>query len=403
MKFLFAWRYFRSKKSVNAINIIAWISVVAITIATAALIVVLSAFNGFAGLVKGMYGDFYADILVKPAMGKTIKLDSAILNKLKQVDGVVNYSLVASAKAILVNDDKQAIINFKGVDDNYKQVSNIQNHLLQKTTFNTGTVDEPLVVLGSGVESALNMPINNNNLLAYFVNKSAAGFNKVENFNSYKVKPIASFFIQQEFDNHFAFTNIAFIKYMTDMQADEYSSIEIKSSVNNYTVIKKKIQAILGKNCIVEDKFEQDKGLFTAMQIEKLIIYLVFALVLMVAAFNIIGSITLLVLEKEKDIAVLKALGYADGIIQGIYMRVGLLLAGIGCLSGIAIALILCFIQIIYKPIKLGGNTFIIDYYPVEVQVTDIVIIAAIVFAITWLAAYLPSRKAAKNPIALKV
>ena len=153
MNFLFAWRYFRSKKSANAINIIAWISVLAIAVGTAALIIVLSVFNGFEDLVKGLYGDFYADIKIEPAKGKFIEFTPQIVKKITAVQGINKLSFFTEEKAVLVNGDYQAIVFLKGVDENYNSVNHLNNHI-ERGEYNLGTTDAPSIIAGSGISNA---------------------------------------------------------------------------------------------------------------------------------------------------------------------------------------------------------------------------------------------------------
>src|SRR6266496_1800094 len=161
LPFLFAWRYFKAKKSTHAINIISWISIVAIVIGTAALILVLSVFNGFEGLVKSLYSTFYPDIKISSSLGKVITLSNEQLQKLRGRAGIKNYSLVTEEKALLQNGDYQSVVFLKGVDENYRYVTGVEDHIV-KGSYNVGTVDEPLVILGSGVENAVGVQSDRN-------------------------------------------------------------------------------------------------------------------------------------------------------------------------------------------------------------------------------------------------
>ncbi len=402
MNFLFAWRYFKSKKSTNAINIIAWISVVAITVGTAALIVVLSVFNGFEGLVKGLYADFYADIRVAPAVGKTFHLSTAQYQQIKQIVGVTGMSGVVEEKAVLVNGDCTSIVYIRGVDDQFATVIKIANHI-KRGKFELGTAENPSMVVGIGIENAACLDVErpSSPITLYMPNRGAANFKSADALNAFNVQAVGTFMVQQDFDNKYVFSNLAFMRFMLNLQADEYSAIDIKAN-DNADLVKKKVQEILGNTFLVQTRYEQNQSLFTVMQIEKWVIYAILSLILVVAAFNMIGALTMLVLEKQKDIAVLQAMGANQNRIKGIFLSEGLLLAGLGAVSGMVLAAIICGMQERFQLIKLGGNTFIIDYYPVKMHLADFILVAGTVFVIAVLAAYIPAKKASVQSFSLK-
>ncbi|HEX8460808.1 MAG TPA: ABC transporter permease, partial [Segetibacter sp.] len=228
MTILFAWRYFKGKKTTNAINLIAWISILAIAVGAAALILVLSVFNGFEDLVKSLYADFYTDIRVAPAQGKFLTLTTQQLKQLKGVGGIRQLSTIAEEKAVLVNDEYQSIIYLKGVDSAYTGVSGLANHVFNGK-YDPGTIDAPKLFLGAGIENAVGVDagLNISPLTVYLPNLKAKTFSGLDALNSYNVNVSGSFRLQQEFDNKFAVTNIAFVKYMLDLGDDEYSAVEI--------------------------------------------------------------------------------------------------------------------------------------------------------------------------------
>ena len=405
MNFLFAWRYFKSKKTTNAINIIAWVSVIAIAVVTAAIIIVLSVFNGFESLVKGLYSDFYADIKISSAQNKTLVIDATKRAGLKQVNGVAAYSCIAEEKAVLLNDSYQSIIVLKGVDENYATVNNINNYI-KRGKFATGNAEQPQIIVGAGIENAIAVDVERatSPLLLYLPNrKTNASIASLESFNSATITPAGTFLVQQEFDNKYAFSNLAFVKYMLDMGVDEYTSIEIKTTAkDNGDVVKTQLQQYLGKNYKIETRFEQNRSLYKIMQVEKWFIYALLSLIMLVAAFNIVGALTMLVLEKQKDIHILKAMGANNNLIQKIFLSEGILLAAIGGVIGIVLAVIICFIQDKFHIIKLQGGTFIIDYYPVKMLPLDFLLTIATIAVIAFLASYIPSRKAATEVKTLK-
>ncbi len=405
MNFLFAWRYFKSKKDTNAINIISWISVLAITVVVAALIIVFSVFNGFEDLVKGLYADFYADINIKASKGKIISLTEAQLQQINTTNGIAQYSLVVEEKALLVNGENQTIAFLKGVDNHYNQVNNIanKNHIL-RGEYNLGTIQNPNLFVGAGIENALLIDVVSDlsSTTIYLPNKETSS-NVLSSLNSFKLIPTGTFTVQQEFDNKYVFTNIGFVKYMLSLTANQYTSCEIKLAKNaNEKQIVKQLETILGKDFKVQTRYQQNQSLYTAMQVEKWVIYGITCLILSVAAFNIVGAITMLVLEKQKDISVLKAMGASNALIQKIFLTEGLLLCSIGTALGTFLATIICLAQLQFHFIKLEGGTFLINYYPVKLMFSDYLIVIVTVFIIAFFAAYLPSSKASKQLVSLK-
>jgi lipoprotein-releasing system permease protein len=402
MNFLFAWRYFKSKKSTNAINLIAWISVTAIAVGSAALIIILSVFNGFEDLVKGLYSDFYADIRVAPATGKTFHLNQNQFSKIRSTSGVLGLSAVVEEKAVLMNGDCSSIVYIRGVDDQYTSVSKVSNHI-RRGKFELGTAESPKIVVGAGIENAACVDVEHavGPLTLYMPNRSANSLNATDALNAFNVQAVGTFMVQQDFDNKYIFSNIGFLRFMMDLQADEFSSLDIKAGAEADNV-KKELQVLLGNQFQVQTRYEQNQSLYTVMQIEKWVIYGILSLILVVAAFNMIGALTMLVLEKQKDISVLQAMGANTNRIKSIFLSEGMLLAGIGGVSGMLLAALICWIQLKFQIIKLGGDTFIINYYPVKMVFADFLLVGGTVFIIALLAAYIPSRKASLQEFSLK-
>jgi lipoprotein-releasing system permease protein len=406
LNFLFAWRYFKAKKSTNAINVIAWVSIVAIMGITFAFIVVLSVFNGFEGLVKSLYSSFYPDIKISAKTGKTIILTPQQLQKIAAIKGVRAYSLVAEEKTLLINGDVVVPVNLKGVDTSYESVTGVAQKLI-RGNFQTGSADEPSLVLGNGVENAVGIESDKYLYpLSVYAFKRGMNFNAADPYQSLQAAKIVTsgtFLIQQDIDNKYAITNLDFMKGLMGLKPDEYSDLEIglQAGVDEKD-IQKEIQQLLGVTYSVETKYEQNQSLYSVMSLEKWAIYGILTLMLIVAAFTMIGSLTMLVLEKQKDIQVMKSMGANNKLIQKIFLTEGLLLAGIGCIGGVILAVIFCWAQVKYKIIAIQGGTFLIDYYPVQIVATDFLLVLLTVSLVAFLASWFPSRKAALQPIELR-
>src|SRR5437773_2320213 len=311
LHFLFAWRYFKAKKSTNAINIIAWISIAAMVMGTAALILVLSVFNGFEGLVKSLYSSFYPDIKISAAAGKVITVSNDQLRQLKTLPGIKNYSLVEEEKALLQNGEYQSVVFLKGVDENYRYVTGVEAHLV-KGNYDVGRVDAPLIILGAGVENAVGVQSDRNLLaLSIYLPKKGSSelIDPLQNISEDTINTSGTFVIQQDFDNKYAITNLDFVKKMLGLAADEYGGIEIAlKDPTEADDVNPGLQKIFGSNYKVQTRYEQNQGLYSIMRAEKWVIYAVLVLLMIVFSFTVISSLTMLVIEKEKDISVLNAL-----------------------------------------------------------------------------------------------
>jgi lipoprotein-releasing system permease protein len=409
MYLAFAWRYFKAKKSANAINIIAWVTVGVIAFATCCQILVLSVYNGFEGLVKSLYASFYTDIKIAPAKGKTFFITPAQLAQIKLQPLVQNFSLIAEEKALLQNNNAegaQTVIYLKGVDSNYSNVCGVAAKT-SKGQFNTGTVDEPGLVLGSGIQYAVGVNLNPafepDKLTVVLPKKNSISSDLLQSLSEGNVLPTGIFTIQQDFDNKYALTNIDFVKQQMGLLPDEYSAVEIKlNQGSNIQEAKEKLTALLGNGYNVQTLYQQNMSLYNTMKMEKWIIYAVLTLILIVSAFTMISALTMLVLEKQKDISVLQSMGAKRLTIQKIFLSEGLLLGGIGAALGIVLATIICLVQLQFKLVKIGGGSFLIDYFPVQMIATDFLLVAVSTAGITFAAAWFPSRKAAGQAFELR-
>ena len=405
MYLTFAWRYFKAKKSTNAINIIAWVSVTAIAFATAALLVLWSAFNGFEDLVKSLYSTFYTDLKITAASGKTIILTPSQIAELKKINNISNLSLVAEEKALLQNQNYQAIVELKGVDSNYTRVTTVEKSLV-RGQFLLGDAEHPGAVMGVGIENAVAILSDRaiGSLTVFLPKKGVDDIsNPMASFNEGKIVPNGAFAIQQDFDNKYVLTNLDFVRQYMNFKPNEYSAVEIAiASADNEKITKSQIQQLLGTNYIVQTRYEQNSSLYNVMRLEKYAIFGIFILVLVVAAFNMIGALSMLVLEKQKDIQILQSMGADRRWIQKVFLTEGVVLAAIGSGIGIILALVLCFLQLQFKLIPLEGTSFIIDYYPVKLVFSDFIIVAITVFIIAVTASWLPSKRAAGQPFELR-
>jgi lipoprotein-releasing system permease protein len=403
LKFLFAWRYFKAKKSTNAINIISWVSVSAIILGTAALIVLLSVFNGLEDLVRSLYSSFYTDVRIIPASGKFVRVPYVSLQQLKKVDGVIGYALTVEDQALLQYNSLQPVM-LKGVDSNYRNINGLSKNI-SKGEYRLGTADQPAGILGSGIEYALDIESDRalSPMTVYLFRSGNINPADPESaVHSEAMVSAGSFRIQQDFDDHYVITNLGFMQRMMGLDSNQYGAIEIavkSGSVNRE--LKSKLQAIFGTGFLVQSRDEQNQTFFGIMKTEKWVIYIIMTLILIVAAFTIVGALTMLVLEKKKDIQVLKAMGASNRFIRQIFLSEGILLGIIGGAIGFGLAVLLCWMQVTFKLVPLEGN-FLIDYYPVKLIPKDFILVGCTILVVVLLASWLPARKAALQPFELK-
>ena len=406
MYLIFAWRYFKGKKSANAINIISWVTTGVIAFATCCQILVLSVFNGFEDLVKSLYSSFYTDLKIVPAKGKTFTLTADQLSQIKQQPAIRNISLIAEEKALLKNGDVQSVVYIKGVDSNFIKVSGVPDKLT-KGKFNTGTVDKPGIIVGAGIQNASSIIINEafapENITLILPKKNAQSNDLYGSLSEGNVTASAVFAIQQDFDNKYAISNIAFIKQQMGLTENEFTAAEIKlKKEKGIEKAQETLQNFLGKNYTVQTKYQQNSNLYNTMRLEKWAIYAILTLILIIAAFNMVSALTMLVLEKKQDIAILQSMGSTATQIKKIFLTEGIFLAGIGAAGGIALATIICLLQLKFKLIKLQGGSFLIDYFPVKLIATDFLLVAGTAIVIALIASWFPALKAARQPLELR-
>jgi len=368
-------------------------------------VLVLSVFNGFEDLVKSLYSNFYSDVKVVPDKGKTFVLTQSQLKQIHQIPGIKGSSLVIEEKALLQNGEQQTVVLLKGVDSNYFKVSGVPQKMYHGV-FNVGTVDNPKLILGAGIESAIGIQADRNLFpVTVFLPKktNSDNANPLSALSEGNATTSGSFAIQQDFDNKYVITNLPFMRQQMNYRSNEYSALEISlfdpAQTDDFT---KTLQKLLGNKYKVLTKYQQNISLYNSMRLEKWFIYAVLTLILIIAAFNMVGALTMLVLEKRKDISVLQSMGADRSLIKKIFLSEGILLAVIGAATGIILALIIAFLQMKFHLIKLEGNSFLIDYFPVKLVFTDFVLVVFTAMVIAFIASWFPAKKASQQMFNLK-
>jgi len=406
MNLLFAWRYFTGKKKAQAINIIAWVTTGVIAFATCCQILVLSVFNGFEDLVKSLYASFYSDVRIVPAEGKTFTFSPSDFQKLGAVTGVQITSGIVEEKALLKNEDAQSVVQIKGVDSNFVHMSGVPADVF-RGVFDLGSTENPGLIMGAGVQNAVAVyignPLSSTNLTLILPKRTENLSNPLESLSEGNVHPQGVFAIQQDFDNKYVFSNIDFVRRQMGINNNEFTAVEIKLTDEKLTdKVMKQLQNYLPKSLIVQSKYQQNSNLYNTMRMEKWAIYSILTLILIIAAFNMISSLTMLVLEKQQDISILRSMGSDETMIRRIFLSEGVLLAGVGAGIGIMLAAMICLLQIKFKFIKLQGGSFVIDYFPVKLLASDFLLVAGTIFLIAIISSWSPAAKAAKQMVSLR-
>lgn len=387
-----AKRYLISKKSHNAINIITFISVMGVCIGTMALIIVLSAFNGISNLVFGLYNTFDPDIKISPKEGKTFVPDSTF-EKIKKMNGVAYYTEVLQENALLKYDDKQVIATIKGVNDDFVKMTRLDT-VIREGKFILQHDSIYYAVLGYGIARKLNISLTDfMNPLEIYVPKrgNQSYLNPEDAFIIRGVEVSGIFSLNDDFDFKYSIIPLSLARTLLDKK-NELSSIEIGlKKGKDISNIKSEIEKIAGGKFSVRTRYEQNEILFKTINSEKWWTFLILAFILVIATFNVIGSLTMLIIEKKKDIQTLMFLGADKNLIRKIFMREGLMITISGAFIGLLLALLLCWIQVKFKLVPFSEG-FIVDSYPVKVIPMDLALVFATVMLIGFFAAWYPVR-----------
>jgi lipoprotein-releasing system permease protein len=399
--FKIALRYLFSKKSTNAINIIAAVSMVGMGVGAFALIVVLSTFNGFETLATSLYNSFYPDITVTAVKGKTFVDDPILRNKLIQSSQVLALSRTLEENAYIKYIDKDYICTVKGVDKKYSDVTDVKSYIKMGRFILSDSVNQ-YAVLGANIYAALNVNVERSIYpLQITVPRKGKGTALLpeDAFTVRDVIPGGVFSIQQEFDSKYVFVSLGFASELLGTE-NEITDYEIRLKPNiDLDDAKEEIQKLVGSSFTVKTRYEQRETIYRVMRMERWAVYAILAFIMLIISFNIIGSLSMLVIEKQSDISILMAMGADRSLIQRIFLLEGVLSATIGAIIGIILATILCLLQIKYQFLKLSGgdNSFVIQGYPVKMKLEDFVLTFFTVIAIALIASYFPARKASES------
>ena len=393
LPFFIAKRYFTTNKSSSFVHIISWVSLFGVAIGTAALILVLSVFNGFEDLVLSMYNSFDPHLKITSAEGKTFNPEQA-RNRLLTVEEIENTAFVLEEKVLLKYQEKEYIATAKGVSEEYLQLTNFDSLLVDGEYINTFESNN-VAVVGRGVAYYLSMSIGTmfEQLQVFVPNRNSKTLlNPATAFEQSSVLPVGIFGVQAEVDAAYIITPLLFVQQLANRN-NEVSAIEIKLKDEGQMIaLQEKLQTALGDKYTIINRLQQQDFLYKILNTEKLAVFLILTFIMIIATFNIIGSLSMLMLDKKKDIATLRSLGCRVQDIQSLFFKKSMLTillgAGIGLLIGLGIA----FLQQTFGFLSMGGGSFVVNTYPVAIKLMDVLLVSATVITIGVLASWYPAR-----------
>ena len=402
--FFIARRYLFSKKSTHVINVISSISVIGVAVATMALVIVLSVFNGFHDLVASLFTSFDPQLKVVPVEGKTAPSDDPILTQIRLLPEVDVATETVEDQALAIYQGKQAMVKIKGVEDNFSELSHITDILYGDGTYSLHAANLEYGILGIRLAQTMGIGAQWDGYLKIYAPKKEGQLdlsNPGEGFVADSLNsPGVLFSVRQsKYDKNYIVTSIAFARNLFGQQG-MLSDLEIRlKEGSDLNAVKAEMQKIAGTKYKVLDRFEHQEDTFKIMSIEKLMAYIFLTFILVVACFNIIGSLSMLIIDKKNDVVTLRNLGANDKQITRVFLFEGRMIAVIGAVIGIGLGLLLCLLQQQYGFVRLGESegSFIVDAYPVSVHYTDVAIIFVTVIAVGWLAVWYPVRALSKR------
>ncbi len=390
-----AFRYFRARRSQHIINWISRISVAGITIGTMTLIIVLSVFNGLDHLIRSLFSSFDPDIKITAVEGKTFTTDPGFIEKITSVAGVAVWCPVLEENALLKYRDRQAIATVKGVGPEFTQVSGIDSMLVDGE-LRLDTAGPPMAAIGRELAGELGIGLNFINTIHLYVPKRTGRImiNPLQSINEQHLFPSGVFAVQQEYDSKYIIVPVGFARDLFDYKDTEVSAVEIKSSDSRKVPdIIRILNQKLGPGFKVADRLRQHEAFYRVMRSEKWAIFLILSFILIIASFNTISSLTLLMLEKKPDMQILRSMGAGQPKIRQVFLWEGILVTGIGMVLGLVLGALVCFAQQQFGIVRFPeSGSFVVNVYPVRMLFTDFLMVMGLVAAIGFMAAWVPLR-----------
>jgi lipoprotein-releasing system permease protein len=396
-----AKKYFFSKKKRNFINVISIISMAGVAVGTMSLVVVLSVFNGLEGFIRSLYSSFDPDIKVLPVKGKSFVMDSLSLQKINSIEGISFVSEVIEDNAYVKFRDSEMVVKLKGVDQHFLRNERLGGSIVEGNLILEND-NLPLAIIGRGVQYTLNISdINDFYPLQFYYpkRKRSSALNPGQLTNRRNINIGGVFAIEKQYDMNYIVVPLKFASRLMDY-GRKRTALEINvSDESNIETVKLKIQDILGASYTVLDSDQQHSSLIMAIKIEKLFVFITFSFIIAVAAINIFFSLTMLAIEKKKDIAVLYALGSGRNLVRSIFLHEGAIISFSGAIVGMILGILLCLVQQQFGIISMGVDTSVIDAYPVEMKLNDFILSSISIVLITLIFSARPAFIASRSTV----
>lgn len=372
-----------------------------VSVGTMALIVVLSVFNGLEGLIKDLYSTFDPEIRITSVLGKSFEYNDAFILKIENTEGVSVVTKVVEDNALLRYQDKQLVVKMKGVSESFKHQNNIDSMIVDGNFMLKKGVKE-FAVIGRGIQNRLNINIQNRIYPLQFwyprITRNAS-LNPETAFNKDIIMPEGVFAIEKQYDDHYIFVPLDFASRLLEYDK-KLTSIEIKAKNKTEILnVQERLKDLLGEKFSVQNADEQHASLIKAVKVEKLFVYLTFSLILAVASINIFFSLSMLVIDKQKDISILMAMGASPAFIKKLFLTEGAIIAFTGAILGLGLGFLICFMQKQFGFVSMGMETSVVDAYPVEMHISDFVFTSILIIAVTITVSIAPANRASHTEV----
>ncbi len=394
-----ARRYFLSRKKQNFINILSVIALLGVSLGTMALVIVLSVFNGLEDLLRSLFGSFDPDIQIVAAEGKSFDYDQDMIEALKNVEGVFFLTEVIEDNALIKFRNNQTVVKIKGVSSSVHFREDLKNNIVEGT-FLLNINKTPRAVLGRGVQYKLGAPIGDGFIpmqIIYPKNMDRISLNPEKALNTKSISAIGVFALEEYYDNNYVFVPIEFAEELFDYSGKRSAIEVIVEEGYSKDRVQLAIQSILNENYSVKNADEQHEALYKAIKVEKLFVNLAFVFILVIVSFNIFFALSMLALEKRKDISMLYAMGASKKTVSQIFLLEGMIIGMSGMLLGLTIGYALCYGQENYGWVSMGIEMAVADAYPLKIQWQDFVSTAFVIVFITFISSLNPALLARKS------
>ena len=394
---LIAVRYLFARKQKSVVTVISWISLIGLLVSTAALIIVLSVYNGIGEITRSLFNTFDPELIIEPAEGKTFRTSDIDYRALCTADGVKQVSQIVGESAWMTYGDNQAIVTLRGVDENYRYLTHLDT-MLYEGTYTLAEGDVPMLLVGGEIYHNLGMRLRSNTPAVVHIphrGTTSMGNTIDEAFNIGYAYPKAFFYIQQDIDRRYVVTHIDFVRSLMDYAPDECTALAVGVAPKaNVKKMKQRLTTLLPATLTVKDRYDQQPLYFKIFRSERLGIYLILSLIVLISTLSLVASLSLLVINKSKDIFILKSMGMTSARVRKAFMSEGVLICAVAVIAGLMLGFVVCFLQQQFGIIRMGDGNFVVSAFPIAMRWVDFLSTFLLVMAISTVCVVLTVRRA---------